>query len=106
MTDPEPYRVRLAKAITLTIADVSTPEGETKAVILAREALDALIANMAMILASSPSAATPSALDAYCRGALEQLKGETMALQANPDLKRAISSVVVTERPSVGSAAS
>jgi hypothetical protein len=92
VADPETYRVRLAKAITLAIADVSTPEGETKAVILARDVLDALIANMAMIQASSPSASTPAALEDYCRQVAERLRGETAALQANPEAMRALRS--------------
>jgi hypothetical protein len=86
------HRVRLARAIALAIADMSPPGGQTEAVISARDALDALLANMAMILAASPSAATPGALDVYCRGAMEQLRGEAAALQADPELMRAIRS--------------
>lgn len=92
MANSETYRVRLTRAITLAIADASTQEGQAEAVILARDALDALIANMAMILASSPSAATPSALEAYCRQATEQIRGETLALLADPEAMGAIRS--------------
>ena len=92
MADSETNRVRLGRAIALAIANASATEGQAEAVILARDTVDALIANMAMILAASPSAATPGASRAYCDRTAERLCGETAALQADPDLMRAIRS--------------
>jgi hypothetical protein len=98
MADSETYGIRVARAICLAIADASTPEGQTEAVILARDTLDALIANMAMILAASPSTATPGALRAYCRQAAERLLGETEALQRDHAAMRAIRSETLAGR--------
>ena len=80
-----PHAIRMTRAITQAIIDASiTPDGAS--MIMAQDTVHALIANIAMVLAASPSTATTKSLRDYCEYVAKRLKEETILLRNDPNM--------------------
>ena len=75
----------MTRAITAVIIE-SSVSPDDKSLIMAQDTVHALIANMAMILAASPSVSTNKALSEYCAYVAERLRKETMILREDPNM--------------------
>jgi hypothetical protein len=84
--DDDNHAIRMTRAITATVIE-SSISPDDKSVIMAQDTVRALIANIAMILAASPSVATDKALREYCDYVSERLREETMLLREDPNMK-------------------
>jgi hypothetical protein len=90
------HAIRLTRAITEAVLEASiSPDGGS--IIMAQDTVHALIANIAMILAASPSASTKKGLREYSEYVAKRVREETILLRADPNMNSIKSETVAGE---------
>ena len=79
------HAIRMTRAIAAAILE-SSISPDDRSVIMAHDTVHALIANIAMILAASPSVSTNKELRKYCAYVAKRLCEETLILREDPNM--------------------
>jgi hypothetical protein len=95
------YLDRISAAVIRAIIQASMcvgSDGKRTAVLMSGEIVDALWTIQAALLATSPSAATPTELRRFCDQHAKRLYRRTRLMQANPDLRSVFSEIYTVDR--------
>jgi hypothetical protein len=90
------YQERILAAVTDAIVEASirkASDGQRVAVLLSAEIVDALVTVQASMLATSPSASSPTSLRRLCDKYAKRLFSRIRAGQENPELRKVFTDV-------------